>query len=935
VGADPGAPLGERAGAWLVAHTGPVLAVGVLLTAALIAPMVWLAPTEAASTEPAGEEFTLRDAVDQRLASATFATAYIAESPTGDVLTPAALAELAANQQALRDADAAGLLAPEGAEPGRLLLERFDADTGLTYTGLTGLPDAVAATLALTAGVTLAEASEAQVKAAVAALLASERTAGLAEQLSVQATRQTRMVDGEEVDWWVSPALLVVVLADNEALGGLSRFAGLATSEAGLARERFARTVQTTLRGEQAHYRLWGLAIDQTLAAEEQGRTAGMFITFTVIAALAVVGLSLRSYWATALTAAGIGALMIWLKGLSALVGIKGGIIVDLMVPIAMVSLGVDFAVHAVRRYREERGPGIPPPQALRAGFAGVLGALVLAMASDGIAFLSNVPSGIEAVVHFGIAAGISVVSALVVLGVAVPLALARVDTLLARAPGPGGRTGLSAALAGGLAATGLAGAGVIVLVALSPAGGAGILAASALLTVGLPLAVLARRGRRASTPAAGTPAHTGPARAGGGRGEALIATLVTGPARRPWVTLAIATVLTGAALVFALRLEASFDVKDFFSPGSDLVVGLDKLDAHVGSRSGEAGIIYLQGALADPAFLRAAEAFIEDLRENPFVGREADGAASVFEQHAAAFVRHVAASPYARGQVARETGVVLTDEDADGLPDTPAQVGAVFAYITAHGVPASPAATLYTPDQVGTALSYDASDPSDVVTIITVGIPGTREQRVIAGAREALRADLAPLAAHPAITRAGLTGSPFVRDASLTATVRSLRTSIPLAAAGALVLLVLALRSVRLAAVTVVPIGLVVVWLYALMELTGLALNFVTATIGAVSIGVGIDYSIHMTERYREELKRTGGAVPALERAARGTGISLLASAGSSVLGFTIMGFAPMPLFATYGALTALMIFLALAASLAVLPSLLRVATTPPGADA
>ena len=39
-------------------------------------------------------------------------------------------------------------------------------------------------------------------------------------------------------------------------------------------------------------------------------------------------------------------------------------------------------------------------------------------------------------------------------------------------------------------------------------------------------------------------------------------------------------------------------------------------------------------------------------------------------------------------------------------------------------------------------------------------------------------------------------------------------------------------------------------------------------------------------------------------------------------------MGLAPMPMFASYGILTALMIFLALAASLVVLPSLLLLVT-------
>ena len=98
----------------------------------------------------------------------------------------------------------------------------------------------------------------------------------------------------------------------------------------------------------------------------------------------------------------------------------------------------------------------------------------------------------------------------------------------------------------------------------------------------------------------------------------------------------------------------------------------------------------------------------------------------------------------------------------------------------------------------------------------------------------------------------------------------------------------------------------------------------FVTATIAAVSVGVGIDFAIHMTQRYREELAKSGDAYHALDRAAHGTGMALISSAATSTLGFTIMAFAPMPMFASYGQLTALMIFLALSASLIVLPSLL-----------
>ena len=52
------------------------------------------------------------------------------------------------------------------------------------------------------------------------------------------------------------------------------------------------------------------------------------------------------------------------------------------------------------------------------------------------------------------------------------------------------------------------------------------------------------------------------------------------------------------------------------------------------------------------------------------------------------------------------------------------------------------------------------------------------------------------------------------------------------------------------------------------------------------------------------------------------------LASAASSIVGSAIMGFAPMPMFSSYGMLTALMVLLALSASLVVLPSLLLLVT-------
>ena len=82
------------------------------------------------------------------------------------------------------------------------------------------------------------------------------------------------------------------------------------------------------------------------------------------------------------------------------------------------------------------------------------------------------------------------------------------------------------------------------------------------------------------------------------------------------------------------------------------------------------------------------------------------------------------------------------------------------------------------------------------------------------------------------------------------------------------------------------------------------------------------------MTERFREEMNRSVLPMDAARKAAKGTGVALVASAGSSIGGFAVMGFAPMPLFSSYGILTATMIALALIASILVLPALLTLVT-------
>ncbi len=901
-----------------------IIVAAAVITLLLIIPLLLMGDRGQASQDPKGEAFELRDDINERFAPRIHGTGYIAESKNNDILTQASLWELYQNQVALKQKDQNGELAPEGMEAQSYLYEAYDITTEQSYVGIYSLADAVQSMLVNNPllNTTLEDATDDQVKIALHSLFSDDATSDLQEVLSIKTPEAVkRNINGLEIDYWTSPALFIQVLADNEKLGGGTHEISLGGGETIQNKERFNRNIQSALRGEEHTYHLWGIAIDVNLESADEGQTAGMFIMITVIAVILVAGIALRSYWAVVLSSTGLGILMIWLKGISNLVGIKGGLVIDLIVPIAMLSLGIDFALHSFRRYGEEKRRGFTPGMALRAGFIGVLGALTLAMASDSIAFLANASSGIEAVIHFGIAAGIAVVASYIILGVILPAVMMRIDQMKKPVLSTKQRRFLIAL--GGTGVAAMTGTGVILLVAVSIPIGTAILVVNTVLFVGLPLLyIYKKQPDQVSAPVSQPEKRTDIATTMGWF-PSLIARVAH---YRLWV-LIIVTGLTAAAAVFALNLEATLDARDVFDSSSDFVISLDKLDEHVGDAGGEPATVYIQGDLTNPQALAVMKQLITDLADNPDIAKRDDGSALVFPGNVIDLLSRLTGSQYAMNHASTITGVQITDDNDDGIPDSQAQIEASYTYMLDKGIHISEGTPIYTAGQIQQVFFRDPVGIEDV-TLLTVSIPGSREQQNVTAAFNSLTEDSIVLSGSPAITYVGLTGSPITRKAQLEATTKTLQRSLPIAAVATLILLLITMRSFRYALITIVPIGLVVTWLYGLMYLTGFALNYVTATIGAVSLGVGIDYSIHMTERFREEMRRSSSRLQALRQAANGTGIALLGSAASSIVGFAIMGFTPMPMFSAFGILTALMIFLALVASLMVLPSLLLLVT-------
>ncbi|MBT6560270.1 MAG: MMPL family transporter [Euryarchaeota archaeon] len=128
------------------------------------------------------------------------------------------------------------------------------------------------------------------------------------------------------------------------------------------------------------------------------------------------------------------------------------------------------------------------------------------------------------------------------------------------------------------------------------------------------------------------------------------------------------------------------------------------------------------------------------------------------------------------------------------------------------------------------------------------------------------------------------------------------------------------------IAVMTTTPIFLVIIWLYGMIEIAGYGLNMVTVAIAAMSLGVGIDYVIHVVERFREEQENGHDTITAIEIVGGASGLALFGSALSDIGGFLVITQSSMGFFSTFGLFCAIMIGLSLLASIILTPALIGI---------
>ncbi|MBJ32703.1 MAG: hypothetical protein CMB69_01815, partial [Euryarchaeota archaeon] len=122
-----------------------------------------------------------------------------------------------------------------------------------------------------------------------------------------------------------------------------------------------------------------------------------------------------------------------------------------------------------------------------------------------------------------------------------------------------------------------------------------------------------------------------------------------------------------------------------------------------------------------------------------------------------------------------------------------------------------------------------------------------------------------------------GVKASDLVGVASVTIAVNSLIvdsqwSSLGFALLATILALGLVFRDLRFALLTTVPVGFTVAMQWLAMDSLGVPLSLVTVMVGSILVGVGIDFSIHIANRVKEQ----GGTIEAVSVACASTGMSL-----------------------------------------------------------
>ena len=131
-------------------------------------------------------------------------------------------------------------------------------------------------------------------------------------------------------------------------------------------------------------------------------------------------------------------------------------------------------------------------------------------------------------------------------------------------------------------------------------------------------------------------------------------------------------------------------------------------------------------------------------------------------------------------------------------------------------------------------------------------------------------------------------------------------------------------LHSFKGGLIGITPIGLSLLGIFGLIGFTGIPLDAATVLVGSISIGIGIDYSIHFMNCFSEEFKKSNTELEALSRTLKTAGRAITINTVTVMMGFLVLLLADLIPLRRFGFMVAIVMLISGMATFYLLPAII-----------
>jgi len=142
-------------------------------------------------------------------------------------------------------------------------------------------------------------------------------------------------------------------------------------------------------------------------------------------------------------------------------------------------------------------------------------------------------------------------------------------------------------------------------------------------------------------------------------------------------------------------------------------------------------------------------------------------------------------------------------------------------------------------------------------------------------------------------------------------------------------ILLVLQFSSLLIGLIAMIPIACTVLTAFGIMGIAKISLNIGTMMVASISIGAGIDYTIHFINRYKQELtKNKNEPTQAMKNTLTGTGRAIVFNSLSVAAGAFVLTLSEIDMISEFAGLIGSVMLISVVYTLLLLPLLLHLIT-------